>query len=89
MRWLYRLFLRFRNRADGGLQHQSVKFGTKPIRAEWCDEDGKPVYDQAKAIASAQRARRQTETGRAIKRPKPCKPAEIVRPEFGRKERAQ
>jgi hypothetical protein len=50
--WLY---VRYRNRPDPGLQHVSMRFGAVSKFTG---------YDEAKAVAGFQRARRQSASGR-------------------------
>lgn len=68
MNWLSGLILRWRDRHDPALSRYT--FGVKP--SPW------KTYDQSKASAMYRRSLGQTESGRALKKPRPRKPAEIV-----------
>lgn len=58
---------------DLGLQIEAAKFGTRPPNAT--------AYDQVKAIKAARQARRQSETGKPLYRPKKsAKPPARVTP---------
>jgi len=65
MTFLSRLLTRWRDRPDPGLSDASVKFGTKPVRAEW------QTYDQHRAVLGRlesldrERWRRKVEARRA------------------------